>query len=258
MTRLATWNVNSLKVRQERVEAWIAEVEPDIVCLQETKVSDADFPAMSFAALGYETAHHGEGRWNGVGIISRVGLDDVVADFADGGEPDTDARLVSATCAGMRISSVYVPNGRDLENEHYQYKLAWLDRLAAHVAATTDPSSQVVVAGDFNIAPHDDDVYDVAKFDGATHVSQPERDRLRALIDWGLRDLGRDRVGTGGVYSWWDYRRGDFHEGRGMRIDLVLGTRSVANRVEWAIIDRNARKGKLPSDHAPVIVDLTD
>lgn len=258
MTRLATWNVNSLKVRQDRVEAWITEVEPDIICLQETKLSNSAFPAMSFAALGYDSAHHGEGRWNGVGILSRVGLDDVVVDFADGGDPDTDARLVSATCVGIRISSVYVPNGRDPGHDHYQYKLRWLDRLAAHLAATTDPSAPVVVAGDFNIAPSDDDVYDVSKFEGATHVSKPERDRLSALMDWGLRDIGRDQVGTGGVYTWWDYRRGDFHEGRGMRIDLVLGTPSVADRVEWAIIDRNARKGKLPSDHAPVVIDLTD
>ena len=258
MTRLATWNVNSLKVRQERVEAWITEVQPDIVCLQETKLSDSAFPAMSFAALGYDSAHYGEGRWNGVGILSRVGLDDIVADFADGGDPDTDARLLSATCAGIRISSVYVPNGRDPEHDHYQYKLRWLDRLAAHLAATTEVSDPVVVAGDFNIAPGDDDVYDVTKFEGATHVSQPERDRLSALIHWGLRDIGREQVGTGSVFSWWDYRRGDFHEGRGMRIDLVLGTPSVAERVEWAIIDRNARKGKLPSDHAPVIIDLTD
>ncbi|MDQ3390027.1 MAG: exodeoxyribonuclease III [Actinomycetota bacterium] len=258
MTRLATWNVNSLKVRQERVEAWITEVQPDIVCLQETKLSDSAFPAMSFAALGYDSAHYGEGRWNGVGILSRVGLDDIVADFADGGDPDTDARLLSATCAGIRISSVYVPNGRDPEHDHYQYKLRWLDRLAAHLVATTEISDPVVVAGDFNIAPGDDDVYDVTKFEGATHVSQPERDRLSALIHWGLRDIGREQVGTGSVFSWWDYRRGDFHEGRGMRIDLVLGTPSVADRVEWAIIDRNARKGKLPSDHAPVIIDLTD
>ena len=257
MIRLATWNVNSLKVRQERVEAWLAEVQPDIVCLQETKVSDAAFPAMAFASLGYESAHHGEGRWNGVALLSRVGLDDIVDDFADGGDPDADARLVSATCAGIRLSSVYVPNGRGLEHDHYTYKLGWLDRLLGHLRATADPNGDVIVAGDFNIAPHDDDVYDIAKFNGATHVSEPERERLRAMLGWGLHDLVRDHVGTGGVFSWWDYRAGDFHQGRGMRIDLVLGSATVAERVEWAIIDRNGRKGKQPSDHAPVVVDLT-
>lgn len=255
--RLATWNVNSMKARQERVEAWLTEVAPDVVCLQETKLANDAFPAMAFQALGYDAAHYGQGQWNGVAILSRVGLDDIVPDFADGGDPDPDARIVSATCGGIRVASVYVPNGRSLDDDHYTYKLDWLGRLRAHLDKTVSSNDEVVVAGDFNIAPHDDDVYDVTKFADATHVSKPERDAFGALLDWGLRDTVREQVPDGSVYSWWDYRRGDFHEGRGMRIDHVLASTAVADRVEWAVIDRNARKGKQPSDHAPVIVDVT-
>ena len=254
--RLATWNVNSLKVRLPRVEAWLAEVQPDVACLQETKVSDGAFPALAFGALGYETAHHGQGQWNGVAILSKVGLDDVVADFADGGEPDVDARLISATCGGIRTMSVYVPNGRGLDQDHYQYKLAWLARLRAYLAATCSPDQDVVVGGDFNIAPTDIDVYDPTKFEGATHVSPPERAALGELEAWGLRDTFRTVWDADKVYSWWDYRAGDFHQGRGMRIDLVLASASVASRVTWAIIDRNGRKGQQPSDHAPVVIDI--
>jgi exodeoxyribonuclease-3 len=255
--RLATWNVNSLKVRMPRVEQWLAEVEPDIVCLQETKVADDAFPALTFASMGYESAHHGQGQWNGVAVLSKVGLDDVVANFASGIDPDLDARIITATCAGMRVSSVYVPNGRSLDHEHYVYKLDWLGRLAVHVTSGS-ATDGAVVAGDFNIAPDDRDVYDPAKFVGATHVSEPERTRLRELSDGGLVDVFRRHHDGVGMYSWWDYRAGDFHEGRGMRIDLILATEPVAERVEWCAIDRNARKGKLPSDHAPVLVDLRD
>jgi exodeoxyribonuclease-3 len=252
--RIATWNVNSLNARQERVEEWLREVEPDVVCMQETKLANDAFPYLAFQALGYEAAHHGEGRWNGVGILSRVGLDDAAADFADGGPAAADARIVSATCAGIRVASVYVPNGRSVDHEQYQYKLSWLARVCDHLDA--GGADEIVIAGDFNIAPEDIDVYDPAKFDGATHVSQPERDALAAIEALGLRDVFREHVSAPGVYSWWDYRAGDFHQGRGMRIDLVLASPSVADRVEWVIIDRNARKGKSPSDHAPVVVDL--
>lgn len=257
--RIVTWNVNSLRARLERVEAWIDEVQPDVLCLQETKLADDSFPALTFTAHGYEAAHFGQGQWNGVAILSRVGLDDVVDNFAEGIDPDPDARIVTATCGGVRISSCYVPNGRSLDDDHYRYKLSWLDRLADHLRIDADPSMDVVVTGDFNIAPEDRDVHDIGRFEGATHVSRPERDRLSALLDWGLSDLFRLRhPDTDAVYSWWDYRAGDFHQGRGMRIDLVLGSASIAERVEWAIVDRNARKGKSPSDHAPVIVDLSD
>jgi exodeoxyribonuclease-3 len=257
--RLATWNVNSLKVRLPRVEAWLDEVRPDVLAMQETKLADDAFPALTFGALGYECVHHGQGQWNGVAILSRVGLDRPVAGFADGGPPDRDARIVSATCSGIRVSSVYVPNGRALDDEHYTYKLAWMARLRAHLAAESTPNEQVIVTGDFNIAPTDSDVYDPAKFVGATHVSSAERAALNEVEAWGVEDLFR-RVypDATGVFSWWDYRAGDFHQGRGMRIDLVLGTGAVARRCTWAVIDRNARKGQQPSDHAPVVVDLID
>ena len=255
--RLVTWNVNSLRARIDRVEEWVAEVQPDVLCLQETKLADDAFPALTFEAMGYECAHFGQGQWNGVAILSKVGLDDVVANFAYDIEPDPDARLLTATCGGVRVSCCYVPNGRALDDDHYAYKLSWLDRLLDHVGRGSTPADDVIVTGDFNIAPTDADVYDPRKFVGATHVSQPERDRLAALCDWGMTDLFRRRhPDADRIYSWWDYRAGDFHQGRGLRIDLVLATSSVADRLEWAVIDRNARKGKQPSDHAPVIVDL--
>ncbi len=259
--RLATWNVNSLRARLDRVSDWLAEVQPDVVCLQETKLADDAFPALAFEELGYSTAHHGQGQWNGVAVLSKVGLDDVVSNFADGIEPDHEARIVTATCGGVRVTSVYVPNGRALDQDHYQYKLGWLDRLRAHLDAdaSSAPDLPVVVAGDFNVAPDDRDVYDIAAFDGATHVSPPERDRLRSLEDWGLVDVFRTHhPDADSVYSWWDYRNGDFHKGRGLRIDLILATAPVVERSTFCVIDRNARKGKQPSDHAPVVVDLAD
>ncbi len=255
--RIATWNVNSLKARLPRVQEWLADVQPDVLCLQETKLADDAFPALTFAEMGYESAHHGQGQWNGVAILSKVGLSDVVANFADGGDPDPDARIITATCGGVKVTSVYVPNGRSLDNDHYQYKLRWLAQLRRHVAATSTPDEQVVVTGDFNIAPTDLDVYDPAKFVGATHVSLEERAELQALCDWGMVDLFRQHHPDAKLYSWWDYRAGDFHQGRGLRIDLVLGTRLVAERCTFSIVDRNARKGQSPSDHAPVIVDLS-
>jgi exodeoxyribonuclease-3 len=254
--RLATWNVNSLRVRQPRVEAWLAEVQPDIVCMQETKLADSGFPALAFEALGYTSAHHGQGQWNGVAVLSRVGIDDVVAGFADDDPPDPDARLISVTCAGIRISSVYVPNGRALDHEHYRYKLDWLARLRRHLGTTATADQPVLVAGDFNIAPTDADVYDAAKFLDTTHTSPAERAALADIEAWGLEDVFRRHVTAPKCFSWWDYRAGDFHEGRGMRIDLVLASPPVADASRWCIIDRNARKGKQPSDHAPVVVDL--
>ena len=186
--RFATWNINSLNVRQERVEQWLADVQPDVVCMQETKLADSAFPQLAFEAMGYSAAHHGEGRWNGVAILSRVGLDDVSFGFADGAEPDAEARLMTARCDGITIVTVYVPNGRSLDADHYQYKLAWLDRLGAHLDAVAPTGAPLIVAGDFNIAPTDDDLYDPAAFVGQTHVSPPERAKLQALLDRGLTD----------------------------------------------------------------------
>jgi exodeoxyribonuclease-3 len=253
--RIATWNVNSLKARLERVEQWLADMQPDVLCMQETKLSDEAFPALAFMGMGYEAAHHGQGQWNGVAILSKVGLDEVVMNFAEG-EPDPDARIITALCGGVRVTSVYVPNGRSLDDDHYQFKLRWLAQLRQHVAATSSPDDAVIVAGDFNIAPADIDVYDPAKFVNATHTSPPERALLTELCDWGMVDLFRQQHSEAKLYSWWDYRAGDFHQGRGLRIDLVLGTRAVADRLTWTVIDRNARKGQSPSDHAPVIVEL--
>lgn len=256
--RLATWNVNSLKARLPRVEEWILDIGPDVVCLQETKSTDGAFPEKFFADLGYESVHHGQGQWNGVAIVSRVGLDDPVSGFADGSDADPEARLITATCGGVRVSSVYVPNGRDLENDHYRYKLAWMARLHRHLEVDTRPSAAVIVAGDFNIAPDDRDVHDPAKFVGATHVSDPERRSLQELEQWGLTDLFRHHYDGDRMFSWWDYRAGAFNKGEGLRIDLILGTATVCARSHWTIIDRQARKGEKPSDHSPVVVDLDD
>ncbi|MEM8745572.1 MAG: exodeoxyribonuclease III [Actinomycetota bacterium] len=254
--RIATWNVNSLRARQERVEEWLTSAQPDVALLQETKLADDAFPALSFQALGYETAHHGQGQWNGVAILSRVGIDDVVAGFVGDGDPDPDARIITATCGGVRVSSVYVPNGRSLDDDHYTYKLWWLDRLATHLDADTSAEADVVVGGDYNIAPDDRDVHDPEVLVGATHGSAAERECLAALETWGLTDVFRRHHDADRMFSWWDYRGGDFHQGRGMRIDLLMCSASVTERSEWCVIDRNARKGKSPSDHAPVIVDL--
>ncbi len=253
--RIATWNVNSLKVRLPRVEEWLAEVGPDVLCMQETKLADPAFPAMAFHGLGYESVHHGEGRWNGVAILSRVGLEDPSSGFAgDDAVPGAEARLVSATCGGVRAASVYVPNGRSLDHEQYRAKLDWLRRLRVHLDAACDAADPVVVCGDFNIAPEDRDVYDPALFAGTTHTSEAERAALADLEDWGLQDVFRRHHRQDRLYSWWDYRAGNLHKHLGMRIDLVLASASLAERSTFALIDRNARKGKLPSDHAPLLV----
>ena len=257
--RVVTWNVNSLKARQSRVERWIEVFAPDVVCLQETKLADSAFPGLAFEALGYQCFHNGEGRWNGVAILSRVGLDDPVAGFGEGIEPDPDARLAWATCAGVRIASCYVPNGRALGHDHYHYKLSWLSRLRESLDTQAAASAPVLVCGDFNVAPDDRDVYDPAAFSGATHTSAAEREALGHLLDWGLADVFRQHYDQGGLYTWWDYRSGDFHKRRGMRIDLVLGSGPAAEAATYALVDRNERKGPKddpPSDHAPLFVDL--
>ena len=255
--RIATWNVNSLKARLPRVEEWLGYASPDVLCLQETKVGDTDFPGLAFQSLGYDSAHSGQGRWNGVAILSRVGLEDVTAGFSDQAEDETvEARLLWATCGGVRVASVYVPNGRMVGSEHYEAKLAWLERLQRHLECCCDPGAPLAVCGDFNVAPDDRDVWDPTKLHGGTHVSPAERDAVRTLEKWGLVDVFRRCYDDSGVYSWWDYRAGDFHQGRGLRIDLILASRPLADRVTFSLIDRFARKGKLPSDHAPVLADF--
>jgi exodeoxyribonuclease-3 len=255
--RIATWNVNSLKARLPRVEAWLADAQPDVLCMQETKLSDDAFPAMTFAGLGYEAVHHGEGRWNGVAILSRVGIDDVVDGFADGGAPDGEARLLTATCGGVRVVTVYVPNGREVGHEQYHLKLAWMARLRGHLDATADARTDVLVCGDFNVAPDDRDVWDPARCHGGTHVSPPERAALDEVAAFGLLDVLRQRYDDDALFSWWDYQAGAFHKHWGMRIDLLLATPSLADRVAWVLIDRNARKGEKPSDHAPLVAEFT-
>ncbi len=257
LVRIATWNVNSLKQRLPRVEAWLAEVQPDVLCMQETKLTDAAFPALAFAALGYESVHHGEGRWNGVAIASRVGVDDPSVGFSGGDVVLGDeARLLSATCGAVRVASVYVPNGRSLDHEQYKIKLDWLRCLRLHLDAACDPAADVLVCGDFNIAPDDRDVWDPEAAHGGTHVSAPEREALADIQAWGLEDVFRRHYDQGGLFSWWDYRAGMFHKHMGMRIDLVLASHRLAARSTYALIDRNARKGQAPSDHAPFLVDF--
>ena len=257
--RIATWNVNSVKQRLPRLLPWFDEREPDVVCLQETKLADDAFVELlgdELADRGYAVAVHGEATWNGVAILSRVGLDDVVAGIPGApGFPRPEARAVSATCGGIRVVSVYVPNGRVPGSEHYQYKLAWLASLREMVAAGPRAT---IVCGDMNIAPTDDDVFDPDAYLGQTHVTAPERAALSELQALGLRDVVRDRWPKQRVFTYWDYRAGMFHQDLGMRIDLVLATATVAGRVRAAWVDRQARKGRGPSDHAPVIVDLDE
>jgi exodeoxyribonuclease III len=257
--RIATWNVNSVKQRLPRLLPWLDERRPDVVCLQETKLADdafLDLLGTELEARDYAVALHGEAAWNGVAILSRVGLDDVVAGVAGApGFPHPEARAVSATCGGIRMVSVYVPNGRVPDSDHYQYKLAWLASLREMVA--TGPEA-TIVCGDMNIAPTDEDVFDPDAYIGQTHVTQPERAALQELQSLGLRDVVRDRWPNERVFTYWDYRAGMFHQDLGMRIDLVLASPNVADRVQAAWVDRKARKGKGPSDHAPVIVDLDE
>jgi exodeoxyribonuclease-3 len=258
--RVSTWNVNSLKARLPRVEDWLGYAQPDVLCIQETKLSDDTFPQLTFGALGYESVHHGPGQWNGVATLSRVGIEDVSSGFGAGVlDPyEGDARLLAATCGGIRFVNVYVPNGREVGSEFYERKLQWLSCLREWVTSAVRPTEPLVVLGDFNVAPEDRDVWSPKAFEGSTHVTGPEREAVAALREWGLIDAFRALYDEDRLFTYWDYRRGDFHQHRGMRIDLVLMTKPVADRLRWAIVDRNARKGKLPSDHAPTIIDLAD
>jgi len=257
--RIATWNVNSVKQRIPRLLPWLDQRRPDVVCLQETKLTDKAFEQLlgeDLAGRGYALALHGEATWNGVAILSRIGLEDVVLGVPGApGFPHAEARAVSATCGGVRVHSVYVPNGRTPDSEHYHYKLAWLAALKATVGANLEST---MVCGDMNIAPTDADVFDPKAYAGQTHVTPAERAALADLQALGLRDVIRDRWPTERVFTYWDYRAGMFHQDLGMRIDLMLASASVASRARAAWIDRQARKGSGPSDHAPVIVDLDE
>ena len=278
--RIATWNVNSLKARQEAVERWLERAAPDILLIQETKLTDADAPVMTFAMAGYQLIHHGEGRWNGVAIAARQGttIEDVVTNFGDGpvrdsgpggagaeatGEDDFDpfdeARMVEATVDGVRVVSLYAPNGRVVGSPFYNGKLAWFERLARWVRESATPRDALVLGGDLNVAPTNADVWDPAAVHGGTHVSEPERAAFRAILDLGLVDAYRLRHGEDRRFTWWDYRAGMFHKNLGMRIDHLLVAAPLADRIVDAEIDRDARKGPpVPSDHAPLLVDLDE
>jgi exodeoxyribonuclease-3 len=268
--RIATWNVNSLHARMDKVAWWLERARPDVLLIQETKLADSSAPVPAFRAAGYELAHHGEGRWNGVAIASRVGIGDVVTNFGEplrppnpfeshDDEPLAEARMIAATCGGIRVLSLYAPNGRNVGSSFYEAKLVWYERLARWLATSASPTQPLVLGGDFNVAPEDTDVWDPRACQGGTHVSPRERESYFALHRWGLVDAYRLHHPQPGRYSWWDYRAGDFHKNFGMRIDHLLVTRSLAERVVAAEIDREARKGKpIPSDHAPVVIDIDE
>jgi exodeoxyribonuclease-3 len=266
--RIATWNVNSLGARWPKVSWWLERARPEVLLLQETKLADGDAPHQLFADAGYQLVHHGEGRWNGVAIASRVGATDVSTNFgvpsgpaatpeAADDQPLREARMISAVCGGIRVVSIYAPNGRTVDSVFYQAKLTWFARLLAWLRETRRPDEDLIVGGDFNVAPTDADVWAPQLCHGGTHVSPPERAAFDALLAWGLVDGYRRLHAEPERYSWWDYRAGNFHKNFGMRIDHLLVTAGVAPRIVWAEIDREARKGKpVPSDHTPVIVDL--
>ncbi len=254
--RLATWNVNSLLARMARLEEWLGRVRPDVLCVQETKLTDGAFPHEELRRLGYDSVSDGDGRYNGVAILSRVGIEDVSRGFSgEPGMPERERRAIAARCGGVRVWSVYVPNGRTLDSPYFAFKLAWLQALGMAVKEELAGRRPLAVCGDFNVAPTDDDVWDPAVFVGSTHVTPQERGRLRELLDAGLTDV-HPRALKGRPFTYWDYRAGNFHKGFGMRIDLVLLDAALAAGVADAYIDRDARKGTRPSDHAPVVVEL--
>lgn len=260
--RIATWNVNSVRSRIDRVEAFVQRQDIDVLALQETKARDDQWPLMGLEAMGYEVATLGHSQWNGVAIASRVGLDDVQHGF-DGmpqfGDPlAAEARAMGATCGGVRVWSLYVPNGRALGDPHLDYKLAWLGALRDAAAGwlAADPDAQVALTGDWNVAPLDEDVFDMAQFARSTHVSPPERAAFQAIVDAGYADVVRPHTPGPEVYTYWDYYRQRFERNRGLRIDFVLASPALAERVTGALIDREERAGKGASDHAPVIVEL--
>ncbi|MEM8706103.1 MAG: exodeoxyribonuclease III [Actinomycetota bacterium] len=255
--RIATWNINSIRTRVGQTVAWAVANDADVVLLQETKCGDADFPFEAFTDAGYEVAHHGVDHWNGVAIASRTGLDDVQRGFHGPQSPPFDEpRIIAATCGDVRVWSVYVPNGRELDDPHYLYKLVWLERLRAELALAGAADARSVVAGDFNVAPADQDVYDPKRWRRRTHASPPERDGIRSLLDLGLVDLARDRHPDTPEFTWWNYRPGQFDKDHGLRIDLTLVSPAIADAATAVWVDRDARAHERPSDHAPLVLDL--
>jgi exodeoxyribonuclease-3 len=251
---IATWNVNSIRARHERVLAWLAAAQPDVLCLQEVKVQEAEFPAIEFRAAGYSAAVFGQKTYNGVAILSREPPEDVVRGLADAGaEADSQARLIAATIGGVRVLSAYVPNGETVGSEKWAYKLRWLERLRAYLDVRCDPERPLVLCGDLNVAPEPRDVYDPAAWEGEVLFHPEARAALERVRSWGLIDVLRRHHAEPGLYSWWDYRQLAFPKNRGLRIDHVFASEPYARRSQDAFIDREARKGKQPSDHAPVV-----
>ncbi|MEU0987225.1 exodeoxyribonuclease III [Streptomyces sp. NPDC005953] len=257
--RIATWNVNSITARLPRLLAWLESSGTDVLCIQETKCTEEQFPAAELREIGYESAIHADGRWNGVALLSRVGLTDVVRGLPGGPEYGgvQEPRSISATCGPVRVWSVYVPNGREVSHEHYAYKLSWLAALKTAVAEDAAAERPFAVLGDFNIAPADEDVWDRSVFEGSTHVTEPERAALAALRETGLADVVPRPLKYDHPFTYWDYRQLGFPKNRGMRIDLVYGNGPFRESVKDGYVDREERKGKGASDHAPVVVDLT-
>ncbi|RBM18210.1 exodeoxyribonuclease III [Prauserella sp. PE36] len=257
--RIATWNVNSVTARLPRLLGWLTSAQPDVLCVQELKCADEAFPRAEIAELGYDVACHGTGRWNGVAVLSKVGLDDVTRGLVDqpAYEDVTEPRAIGATCGGVRVWSVYVPNGREPGHAHYAYKLRWLEALQTTVLAESGADRPFAVLGDFNIAPADDDVWDISLFTESTHVTEPERKALAMLRETGLTDVVPRALKYDRPYTYWDYRQLAFPKNNGMRIDLVYANPAFADAVSDAYVDREERKGKGASDHAPVVVDLT-
>lgn len=253
--KIATWNVNSLRVRLPQLEEWLGRVEPDVLCLQETKVRDADFPVQAFADRGYEVVFHGQPSYNGVAIASRGPLADVTCGLV--GFPDEQCRALTATFRGLRVASLYVPNGTALDSPRYPYKLDWLEALKEQSRRWLADNPALVLAGDFNIAPEDRDVYDPAAWEGSVLVSAPERAAFQALITIGLTDALGTLAGEGRDYSWWDYRAAAFRRDQGLRIDHILLSAPVAACFVRGFVDREARGHARPSDHAPVIIEVT-
>jgi exodeoxyribonuclease-3 len=254
--KVATWNVNSIGARHDRLMAWLQKQAPDVVCLQETKTVDESFPRAELEALGYACAIHGQRTYNGVAILSKLPLEDVRIGLDDG-EDDSEARFISARIAGARFISCYVPNGQTLDSPKYVYKLRWLDRLLTYLRRHHAPSELLALCGDYNIAPEDRDVHDPRAWDDSVLFHATVREKFATLLAWGLVDTYRLHVEDAGKFSWWDYRMLSFPKGKGLRIDHVLATRPLAERCTAAMIDREERKGKLPSDHAPVVVELS-
>ena len=250
--KIATWNVNSIRSRLDRALALLARHEPDVLCVQEIKVQDDQFPTEAFQAAGYHVEVFGQKTWNGVALISRKPPEDVVRGFPEDGS-DAQARLIAGTFEGLRVIDVYVPNGQDVDSEKFAYKLAWLQQLHESISAAHEPGDDVLLLGDFNIAPDERDVHDPEAYRGKVHFHPKEHEALARLTSWGLFDLFRKHHDEAGLYSWWDYRRLGFPKNRGLRIDLILGTASVLERCSACEIDRDERKGSKPSDHAPVV-----